>query len=143
MPFPPRHTESKPYTFDAAGISAFAAMAGDMNALHHDPAVAAQTRFGGLIASGTQMTAVLMGFAASMVSRDHQSVGLEFAFRFERAIPAGTNTTLTWTVLSAEPHAKLGGTLLTIAGAIIGPDGKRHVHATGKAVIWDKPAQSG
>ena len=143
MSLTPGHSESKPYTFDAAGIAAFAAMAGDMNALHHDPATAAQTRFGGLIASGAHMTAVLMGFGASMVTRDHQSVGLEFAFRFERAIPADTATTLTWTVVAAEPHAKLGGTLLTIDGAIIGPDGKRHVHATGKAVIWDKPAQSG
>lgn len=134
----PGHTETKPYTFDAGNITAFAAAAGDMNHLHHDPATAATTRFGGLIASGAHMSAVLMGFGASMVTRDHASLGLNFCFRFERAIPAGTDTVLSWTIVTAAPHPKLGGTLLDIEGAILGLDGKRYVSSTGQAVIWDK-----
>ena len=137
------HTQTKRYLFDAAGISSFASLSGDTNPLHHDAAIAARSRFKGLIASGPQMSAVLMGLGAQIVSGAHESVGLEFTFRFERAIPAGTQTTLSWTITNAEPHAKLGGTLLTFEGAITGTDGKRYVSASGKAVIWDKPAQSG
>ena len=139
----PGHTQTKPYLFDEAGIIAFAAASGDQNALHRDAAIAAKTRFKGIIASGAQMTAILMGFGASMLSRDHESVGLEFSFKFERAIPAGTETILSWTITSAQPHAKLGGTLLLFEGAISGTDGKRYVSASGNAVVWDKLRQSG
>lgn len=138
MPFTAGETESKPYTFEADGIIAFATASGDMNPLHVDPAVAARSRFKGLIASGAQMTAVLMGFGASMISRHHEAVGLEFNVTFNRAIPAGTQTNLSSTIVSTEPHAKLGGTLVTFEAAITGLDGKRYLSATGKAVVWDK-----
>jgi 3-hydroxybutyryl-CoA dehydratase len=130
-------TSTKPYLFDEAGIIAFAHGAGDMNRLHHDRAYASQSRFKGLIASGAQMSAVLMGFGATIISGAPQSVGLEFTFKFHRALPAGTATLLSWTIQSAEPHPKLGGTLLTFTGAITGDDGTRYVSAEGKAVVWD------
>lgn len=143
MTLRPGHIETKPYLFDTDGIAAFATLAGDPNPLHHDGAVAGASRFKGLIASGPQMSAVLMALSAQMVARAHESVGLEFTFRFQRAIPAGTLTMLSWLVVSAEPHAKLSGTLLKLEGAITGDDGKRYVSATGKAVVWDlQPAQS-
>jgi 3-hydroxybutyryl-CoA dehydratase len=135
--FTPGHTSTKPYLFDQAGIIAFAHGSGDMNPLHHDLEVAAKSRFSGLIASGAHMTAVLMGFGATIVSERDPSVGLEFTFRFQRAIPAGTETLLSWTIGLVEPHEKLGGTLLTFDGAITGLDGKRYVSAVGKAVVWD------
>ena len=138
MTFCPGDTDTRPYLFDAAGIVAFATAAGDMNPLHHDAAIAANSRFKTLIASGPHMTAVLMGAGASFISRDYEAVGLEFTFRFERAIPSGTQTTLGWTILTAEPNASLGGTLVTCEGAITGADGRQHVFATGKAVVWDK-----
>ena len=84
------------------------------------------------------MTAVLMGFGASFVSRHHEAVGLEFNVTFNRAIPAGTGTLLSSTILSAEPHAKLGGTLVAFEAAITGLDGKRYLSATGKAVVWEQ-----
>jgi 3-hydroxybutyryl-CoA dehydratase len=141
--FAPGYSESKPYLFDAAVISAFAAAAGDLNPLHHDLAVASASRFKGLIASGAQMSAVLMAYGASIISRDHESVGLEFTFRFARAVPAGTATILAWTITGAEPHAGLGGTLLSFTGQIVGEDGTRYVSSSGKAVVWDKPGHSG
>lgn len=139
MPFSPGDTTTRPYLFDEVGIRAFAHGSGDMNPLHHHTEFAEASRFKGLIASGPHMAAVLMGTGATMVSQAHESVGLEFTFRFERAIPAGTQTNLTWTITSAEPHPKLGGTLLHFDGAILGEDGKRYVSASGKAVVWDTP----
>lgn len=137
--FTPGSTATKPYLFDEAGIVAFASGAGDPNPLHHDRAAAEASRFGAIIASGPQMSAVLMGFGAAIVAKAPESLGLEFSFRFERAIRAGTETLLTWTIVGAAPHAKLGGILLTFEGAIVGLDGTRYVSATGKAVVWDEP----
>jgi acyl dehydratase len=131
-------TASQPYLFDEAGIMAFAYGSGDMNPLHHDREAAAKSRFKTIIASGPHMTAVLMGVGATMLTNGHDSVGLEFSFRFERAIPAGTQTNLSWVVTALEPNAKLGGTMVSCEGAITGEDGKRYVSATGKAVVWDK-----
>ena len=137
MMFAPGHIATKPYRFDEDGIIAYAKMAGDMNALHHDLAAASASRFNGLIACGSHMSGVLMGFGASIVSLDHLAVGLEFSFKFERAIPAGTDTVLNWTVRSVQPHAKLGGTVLEMDGPITGLDGIRYVSSTGRAVVWD------
>lgn len=133
----PGSTRSKPYRFDAAAISVFAMGAGDMNPLHHDPEAAARSRFGGIIASGAHMAAVLMGFGASYVSEFGEAVGLEFTYRFAKAISAGTDTTLTYTIRSAEPHEKLGGLLLTFDGQITDATGQVYVTSTGKAVIFD------
>ncbi|MEQ1697894.1 MAG: MaoC/PaaZ C-terminal domain-containing protein [Hyphomicrobiaceae bacterium] len=132
-------TSTKPYLFDEAGIMAFAHGAGDCNPLHHDHDEAAKSRFKVIIASGAHMTAVLTGFGATMLTTNHDSLGLEFTFRFERAIPAGTQTNLTWVITGLEPNAKLGGTIVLCEGAITGEDGKRYVSANGKAVVWDKP----
>ena len=139
MTFKIGDTDTKPYLFDEAGIMAFAHGSGDMNPLHHDPEAAGKSRFKTIIASGPHMTAVLMGVGATMLTKAHDSVGLEFTFRFERAIPAGTQTTLSWIVTALEPNAKLGGTLVLSEGAITGEDGKRYVSANGKAVVWEKP----
>lgn len=139
MTFRPGDTSSKPYLFDEAGIMAFAHGSGDHNPLHHDREAAAASRFKTIIASGPHMSAVLMGAGATMLTSGHDSVGLEFTFRFERAIPAGTQTNLTWTITSVEPAEKLGGTLVSCEGAITGADGKRYVSSNGKAVVWDKP----
>ncbi|MDZ4841379.1 MAG: MaoC family dehydratase [Hyphomicrobium aestuarii] len=135
----PGMTRSAKYRFDAAAISVFAMGAGDMNPLHHDPEFARTTRFGGIIASGAQMAAVLMGFGATFISEHGEAVGLEFTYRFLKAVPTGTEALLSYTILSAEPHAKLGGTMLTFEGAITDDAGTRYVTSTGKAVIFDKP----
>ena len=137
MNFTVGQTVTKSYRFDDTTIIAYATMAGDQNALHHDATAAGASRFKGLIACGSHMSGVLMGFGASIVSRDHLAVGLEFTFRFGRAIPAGTDTILSWTVTLAKPHAKLGGTMVEMDGAITGLEGKRYVSSTGRAVVWD------
>lgn len=137
MTFKVGDTKSKPYVFDEQGIRAFAHGAGDMNVLHHDPEEAAKSRFKGLIASGAHMSAVLMGFGATMMTENHESLGLEFTFRFERAIRAGTETVLTWVITAVEPNARLGGDIISCEGSITGLDGTRYVSSKGKAVIWE------
>lgn len=143
MSFHVGQSKSKPYRFDAQGIMTFAHGAGDMNPLHHDPEVAAASRFGRLIASGAHMSAVLMGFGASMLSEGHDSLGLEFSFKFLKAIPADTETILKWTISEVTPNVRLGGDMISCEGEIVGADGTLHVRSIGKAVVWDKGARNG
>lgn len=143
MSFRIGQSKTKPYCFNAQNIVAFATEAGDMNPLHHDPKAAAASRFGRLIASGAHMSAVLMGFGASMLTEGHESLGLEFSFRFLKAIPEGTETTLKWTVTGVVPNERLGGDIISCEGEIRGPDGAVHVTSSGKAVVWDKATQTG
>lgn len=130
------HEFSKPHVFTAENIRRFAEEAGDDNPLHHDEARAAASRFGGIIASGPHMAAVLMGFGASSMNSRQAGVGLEFNFRFLKAIPAGTSTLLVWTVAAVEPSAGLKGDLYTLEGRIVGNDGKVYVTSRGSCVVW-------
>jgi acyl dehydratase len=137
VPFP-GEIFSKRHVFTAEDIADFAARAGDWNALHHDADKAAETRFGGLIASGTQTAALLMGLVASHLSKTHEPAGLEFSFRFRRAVPAGTEAILSWQITAIEPSPKLGGDLVILAGEISDDAGRRFVSSEGRAVIWSK-----
>ena len=143
MMFRAGDTETKSYLFDAERIVAFADAAGDDNPLHRDGPLAGGSRFGGMIASGAHMSAVLLGFCASGVARHAPAVVLEFNVRFKRAIPAGAAATVVWTVTSAEPHDKLGGTMIGFDADITGVPDIKYVTATGKAVVWDSGAKSG
>jgi acyl dehydratase len=127
---------SKPYVFTLENIRRFAAEAGDENPFHHDEAKAAASRFGGIIASGPHMSAVLMAVCASSNRTSREGVGLEFNFRFLKAIPAGTATSLAWTVTAVEPHEGLKGDLVTLDGRIVDDRGKVYVTCQASTVIW-------
>lgn len=73
-------------TLTPAMVSEYARGVGDTNPLHHDPEFAASTRYGRLIASGTQTTALLLGLTASHFSKRGSMVGLEFWVRFRRPV---------------------------------------------------------
>jgi hypothetical protein len=79
-------------TFDAGSIRDFATMSGDTNPLHHDEAYASTTRFSGLIASGGHCTALMMGAVADYMTKEGDALGLEFSFRFLKAVPAGADS---------------------------------------------------
>jgi acyl dehydratase len=135
------HEFSKPYVFTRENIQRFAAEAGDENPYHFDEAKAAASRFGGIIASGPHMSAVLMAVCASSSAGGGDGVGLEFNFRFQRAIPAGTATTLAWKVTGVEPHEGLKGQLVTLDGRIVDEAGKVYVTCQARTVMWPDKAE--
>jgi acyl dehydratase len=106
---------------------------GDENPLHHDEAHARGTRFGGLIASGTQVVARFMGLSATWSSRRGAALGLEFTFRLRKAARVGDTLRLRWRVVRVEPKAKLGGELLFFEGEV--RDGEGDVALTGTATV--------
>lgn len=100
-------TVSKIVTFDMNAVRRFAALAGGMNPLHHDEALAETARFGGRIVSGTHYSARMMGMVATFapfLGERRAALGLglglglefEFEFGFRKALAAGDTVTMTW-----------------------------------------------
>jgi acyl dehydratase len=117
------------------GIARFATLAGDENPLHHDEAHARATRFGGLIASGTQPVALLMGLAATYFSRDAAALGLDFSFRLRKAAHAGDALLLRWRVARVQPKEKLAGELVSLEGEVRNGAGEIAVVATATLLL--------
>jgi acyl dehydratase len=122
----------------AGSISAFADSVGDSNPLHHDEALAARSRFGGLIASGTHSASLLMALTASHFSRHAQPLGLEFKLHFHKAVRAGDTLELAWTVTRVQPKSSLGGDLVWLEGEARNQHGDVALAATATLLVTDR-----
>jgi acyl dehydratase len=114
-------------------IKSFATLVNDMNPLHHDDAYAAQSRFGGIIASGTQPTAHFMAVLATHFTRYAQSLGLEFDIKLKKAVHAGDTLTFSWRVVEAYWKPSLNGDIATLEGSVVNQRGE--IALTGRAII--------
>jgi acyl dehydratase len=122
----------------AESIRAFAGSVGDSNPLHHDPALAARSRFGRLIASGTHSASLLMALTASHFSRHAQPLGLEFKLHFHKAVCAGDTLQLAWTVARVQWKSSLGGDLVWLDGEARNQDGEVALAATATLLVTDR-----
>lgn len=131
----PHERFSTEVTLTPALVATYAEAAGDTNPVHSDPAFAATTRFGRMIASGTHTTALLLGLTASHYSKQGAMVGLEFWVRFQRPIYADETIKLEWLVVRVTPNEKLKGEIVELRGRIQGQDGKTALGAKGKVLV--------
>jgi len=69
---------SREHVFTPQQVMDFSLAAGDDNPLHLDAAFASASAYGGLIASGTHTTAILLGLTASHFSKITSVVGRRF-----------------------------------------------------------------
>jgi len=129
----------KQVLFDAPGIAAFAASCGDINPLHHDAEYAARSRFGGIIASGPQVTSLLMAMVAAFFAPLGPGVGLGFSFRLRSAVRAGDLVTMRWTITGVVAKRSLGGHVISLEGKALRPGGGAAVLATGEVLGMDTP----
>jgi hypothetical protein len=113
-------------------------MAGDTNPLHLDEEVAAQSRFGGLIASGTQTSGVMLGILAQFILERHDALGLEFSFSLKSAVAADVPFTIRWQVATIEPKASLGGSIAIFTGKLCNAQGGIAILAESKSVLFPK-----
>ncbi len=132
-------TFSKEVHFDTAGIAEFATLCGDINPLHHDAAYAAASRFGGIIASGPQVTSLLMAMIAAFFASRGPGVGLGFNFRLRSAVRANEVVTMRWRVTAVSAKRSLGGHVISLEGEAVRPDGTVAVAATGEVLGMDTP----
>lgn len=121
-------------------IRHFATLVDDRNPLHHDDAYARASRFGALIASGTQPTALLMALIATHFSQHAQPLGLEFNIKLTRAVKANDVITMRWQVIDAKWKASLRGDLVTLEGGARNQRGETVMKATATIVVMPKDA---
>ncbi|WP_244816152.1 DUF1289 domain-containing protein [Caballeronia sp. Lep1P3] len=119
----------------ADSIRHFATLVNDMNPLHHDDATARASRFGTLIASGTQPTAHLMAMIATHFARYAQPLGLEFGIKLTRAVKANDVLTMRWQVIEAKWKPSLGGDLAKLEGGAVNQHGETVMKATATIVV--------
>lgn len=107
--------------FSRDEIVRFAHLAHDHNPMHHDEAAAAASRFGGLIASGTQAIAVMMGmFATHFTRRDdgveRAALGIEFDMRLPAPVRPDEDVRIDWEVMQREWKPRHRGWVVTARG---------------------------
>jgi acyl dehydratase len=131
----PRERFSSEVTLTPAIVAEYARAAGDSNPVHHDPAFAASSRYGRLIASGTHTTALLLGLTASHFSKEGSMVGLEFWVRFRRPVFADETVRLEWLVVRVTPNEKLKGDMVELRNHIKNENGKTTLGAKGRVLV--------
>ncbi len=129
---------AKEIHFDANSISAFAKSTGDTNPLHHDLEFATKSRFGGIIASGSHVTALLMGLVADYFSDKGTNVGLDFSFRFQAPVRAGDTIVMRWTITESMPKLSLRGDVITLEGEAVRENGIIAVSSTAHALLLNR-----
>ena len=134
----PRERFASEITLTPAMVAAYAHAVGDTNPIHHDPAFAASSRYGRLIASGTHTTALLLGLTASHFSKNGSMVGLEFWVRFRRPVFADETVRLEWLVVKVTPNAKLKGEVVELRGRIRGQSGGTALGAKGRVLVTER-----
>jgi len=129
----PGDAYARTVTLTAEEIGRFASLSGDTNPLHHDEAHARQSSFGGLIASGAHLAALLLGTLAGQVTRETPSVGLDFSLQFRRAARAGDTLAIRWEVTAVAQSERLRGDLVTLTCEARNQAGQ--VVATGSGLV--------
>jgi len=119
-------------------VKTFATLVNDLNPLHHDEAYAAQSRFGGLIASGTQPTAHFMALLATHFSTYAQPLGLEFDIKLKKAAHAGDTLVMTWRVRDAYWKPSLNGDLTHLQGTVTNQRGEVAVVGASTILVMPK-----
>jgi acyl dehydratase len=123
-------------------MAQFAALTLDRNPLHFSSDAARRAGFGGLIASGQQTSAIMMGLLASHFTRRDDSIAREMLclnvnFAFKTPLLAGQDIEMVWTVASADWHGKLDGMLTQLDGHAT-PRGCGKPAVVGRATILVK-----
>jgi acyl dehydratase len=130
-------TFSETLTMTPGEAKAFSRAARDFNPLHLDEGVAANSRYGGLIVSGTQMAAHLMALTATHFTARGEAVGLDFSIRFHKPIYADETITLTWEVVEVKA-ASAGKDVVDMKGRVTNEKGELAVAATGRIMVAEK-----
>ena len=144
MNAPPRvvtigETFSSTLALSADSVKSFASLVHDLNPLHHDDAYAAASRFGGLIASGTQPSAHFMALLATHFSTYAQPLGLECDIKLKKAVYANDTLTITWRVRDAWWKPALNGDLTQLDGNVVNQRGETVLIGTATILVMPKP----
>lgn len=131
-------TFSETLTMTPGDAKAFSRAARDFNPLHLDEEAAANSRYGRLIVSGTQMAAHLMALTATHFSKRGDVVGLDFSIRFHKPVYADETITLHWEVTEVKSTSAGGADVARLKGRVTNGNGELAVAATGRLMVTEK-----
>jgi acyl dehydratase len=112
---------------------------GDLNPAHHDEDYVTAKRFGGLIISGTQSTAMMMAMTATFLAGKGVVLGLEFSFQFKKAVLMGETVEMAWVVSAVVPKPGLGDIIEMTGALMLQSTGQVAVTGSGKGVLLYEP----
>ncbi len=134
-----RRVLTSSYQLTPENVRRFANAAEDHNPLHHDSLYAMDTRFGGLIASGTQVVSLFMGLSATHYAAAHlQPLGLEFDVKLRKAAMAHDLLALRWVVTAAYFKESLNGDIVTLEGTVKNEGGDTLVAGTSRILVMER-----
>lgn len=112
----------------------------DPIAIHTDPAAAAETPLGGIVASGLQTMAVYQSLAVrALWSRFAGGIGKSFEIRFRRPVRPDTTLTGHITVRSIESRIERGDAEVTLDAALVDQNGDVVLELTNRSVLPLRP----
>jgi acyl dehydratase len=79
--------------------------------------------------------ALMMGLDATYLSERFDAVGLGFDFRFVKAVPAGAELTLEWTVSACRPTSGATGYVVSVEGRAVDDAGTVFVTGKGENLV--------
>ncbi len=138
MIFNEGHRFNTKVQLDPQSVSDFAIRVGDHNPIHHDHDYAVTSRYGNLIASGPQTSAMMMSYTATYFSQFSPMVGLEFSFKFKSAVRADDEVKMEWMVIKSRKSKKFGGDIIELQGRMVDSSGNTAVGAKGKVLLSQK-----
>lgn len=109
---------------------------GDLNPVHNDPDNEQTIRLGGIIASGSHITAVFSALLPTHFMKFGPMLGAHMDVKFTAPIKPNTIYTMNWVVQSKEYKKSLGGTIYANAGTIIDPAGNVTVRANASIILY-------
>ena len=135
-PFEVGETFGADWCFSDQQVSDFATLAGDFNPIHHDIKQAQAMGFDEIVISGTQYTAMMMGLVATFVSNRCPTLGLEFDFKYKKAIFANQRLKVIWKISAIQYHPKLQGDMIYFEGQLL--NDKDELCTLGKGMLLRK-----
>jgi acyl dehydratase len=99
-------------------ISTFAKLSGDFNPLHHDEETGKSSRFGSIIASGPQSSALFMGTIATYLAPGYLVMGMRIEGEFRAPIKPDLELQIKWVAKTVIPKPKLNGYIVSCEGGI-------------------------
>ena len=111
---------------------------GDENFIHNNEASASNTRFKGLIASGSAVSALFSAMLPTHFSRENDVLGLEMSFQFKAPIFPNRSYNMIWLIEDISGDMDKSGEVISLSGKIVDEAEVTQVLAKAKILLLDK-----